>query len=184
MNKYLILLNIAVATLSFSCGVKDKKFEKIDSTLFPLIEDYKDKVSIKFKIPKKFVAKTLTAGFSESFSEDGTIGICKTWFDGDTEIEILKSFWEESDEKTRAILVYHEATHCICGRGHTHSDGEYPDSEFLPSKKWSAAELESKGYFPDYCPTSIMNPYLPNKFCINKYWDHYLQEMLEGCELN
>lgn len=186
MKKYLILLSFIVLSLVSSCGAKDKKFDNIDPNLAPLINEYKSQLSDKLKLPKISIAPRLTAGFSDKFDDTETVGICKSWYDNDSEIEILKSFWEKSDEKTRAVLVWHEVTHCVCNRNHTHAGGAYPEPKdgLFSLTGLSGAELEKKGYFSDFCPTSIMHPYILSHYCIVKHWDHYKLEMLEGCELS
>jgi hypothetical protein len=88
--------------------------------------------------------------------------------------------------KSKTILIYHELTHCLCGRGHNHNLGTYPeaanDKSDLPDDI-ADKDLEKSGYFSDRCPVSLMHPRVPNAVCIDKHWNHYLGEMLNKCEL-
>jgi len=62
-------------------------------------------------------------------------------------VVVSRDHWDNMDDRTRKILLYHEWGHCILKRQH----------------------VESIYNFPTYCPMSIMYPYIePPKRCYNK----------------
>jgi hypothetical protein len=193
MTKYKILLSFILFVSAVSSCVTSnfnktsKKFNNIDKDIHFYLLDYKKRVEEHFdkKYPNLF--EGLTAGKSEIGKEGSIVGLCSKLEDSGTEIEVDTLYWEHSSDLVREILVFHEAGHCICNRDHTYDKGTYPESKEgleMPNSKWGAKDLLENGYFEDKCPRSIMHSRMPSEYCIKKYLDHYLQEMLDGCELS
>lgn len=68
-------------------------------------------------------------------------------------ISIRRSYWDKATDISRLGLIYHELIHC----------------EF-------EIHVHYNTLYSDYCPTSIMNNYLPSVYCLNKYWNSYVNE--------
>lgn len=164
---------------------KGKIFKGIDKTLQPYVKEY-DRLIKESKI-SGVSSKDLSAGFRtlEVDKKDKNlhvIGLCRDTKEG-PEILLDPEFWKESSDLRKTALAYHELTHCLCGRPHTHPKGTYKeaDDEKLPDPSTPAKELYKRGYFQDMCATSIMHPVLPDYECLVVHWEYYEREMLEGC---
>jgi hypothetical protein len=128
---------------------------------------------IKFK-------KHVTIGFSLIKKKKGkgtVVGLC-TYGKKFREIDVDSQYWHESTWTSKRSLIYHEMTHCFCGRGHTFNDGIYPEADDLPKGPFFMIE---PGYLQDGCPMSIMYPYILSDECVAKHWEMYDQEMFESC---
>jgi len=123
-------------------------------------------------------SRSLTIGFTE-IKEDSIIGLCH-YGPGFREIDLDKNFWDDATETQKKTLAFHELTHCLCGRGHDYGFMQlYPEASehrmtFLFFKR-------EKGYMSDGCPLSIMHPIIISDRCIDKHYNHYIEEMWERC---
>lgn len=136
---------------------------------------------IKFKKP-------VTMGFSEIKWKKGkgtVVGLC-TYGKNFREIDIDPKYWAESSWETKRTLIYHEMTHCLCGRYHTWKDGTYPeadsDMELMRDMGPKPFYKRPPGFLDDECAASIMYPYVLSDECIAKHWPYYDSEMFEGCK--
>lgn len=119
--------------------------------------------------------KGVSIGF-ETINKGSTVGQC--WYGGFwREIDIDVGYWKILDENEKDSLLWHELTHCYCGRKHDYGkDKEYGDDV----KK--AAEVVD-GFYPlDGCPKSIMYPEVVDSYCIEKHLLDYETEMFDRCE--
>jgi hypothetical protein len=64
----------------------------------------------------KFVTRLDASQAVESVSINA-VGLCLTWDDGTTTLQVLRSFCEGQPYICRAV-VYHELGHCVLKRGH------------------------------------------------------------------
>lgn len=74
-------------------------------------------------------------------------------------IKINKKFWFSKDgspDLIRKALIYHELAHCIALYYDHANDISLPRS---------------------ICQHSIMSPSIPANYCLERYWDYYLQEL-------
>ncbi len=124
----------------------------------------------------------LTAGFGDLRLREGAIGVCFNFGKGKKEIEIDRWFWRGSSGISKKALVFHEAVHCLCGKGHSFHGKRYKEAkeEETPDTD-DPKELEKKGYFPDKCALSIMHPKIQPDFCLKAHWNEYLKEMINSC---
>lgn len=123
----------------------------------------------------------------EDIGRDRVIGLCgfgimyrKIMFD--------KSYWEESTYLSKVSTVYHEMTHCYCGRTHDFEEGkEYPDMSLKSTikrffGKYVYSPLKPEGFMDDGCPSSIMLPYSFSDKCFKDHYDFYTKEMFNRCD--
>lgn len=131
---------------------------------------------IKFKTP-------VTIGFNSIKHKKGkptVIGLC-TYGNNFREIDVDIKYWKESSWKSKRTLIYHEMTHCFCGRLHTFRDGTYPEAEEIEKMGKAPFSMLTPGYLQDGCPASIMYPYILSDECVDRHWEMYDSEMFEGC---
>lgn len=95
------------------------------------------------------------------------------------EIDIDKDFWDnQGTELSKMILIYHELTHCYCGRSHDFAAGkEYPSGYNKPKGNETV-----EGFFSDHCPKSIMFPSVLPDDCTLAHYSDYVDEMFDRCE--
>ncbi len=100
------------------------------------------------------------------------------------EIDIDKTYWNMSTYSGKMALLFHELSHCYCGRGHDFGNKQkYPDNE-LKREALSFAHLFGRdlpGYFPDDCPMSLMHPTVVSDSCLRAHYAEYTEEMFNGC---
>ena len=85
-----------------------------------------------------------------------TVGYCQSG--GTPKVVISKTYFMEVEDAQREELMFHELGHCVLDRGHTSTE------------------------YPDGCPTSIMDPYMINEWCYDKWRSEYLEELFSGGE--
>jgi hypothetical protein len=117
-------------------------------------------------------AHNVTIGFVD-IKVDNIIGVCYSRPDF-REIDIDSSFWDKRASQLRQkALLFHELTHCFCGREHDYGDGKpYIGSEEKPTKA---------GYMQDGCPLSIMHPIVIDDYCMQLHYSYYIDEMFARC---
>lgn len=99
--------------------------------------------------------KDPTLGF-EPLNRPKQVGVCNLTPDW-REVRLDPGYWKESTQITRRMLVYHELTHCYCGRDHI------------------AAKL------PDGCPESVMDREILSDECTLAHLHYYELEMFADC---
>jgi hypothetical protein len=184
MDKIGVLINWALVgifllTLSaFSSSRIVAKYKGIDGEFANFNNEY------------RYLAKThgilldnqINIGFSEidqkrfNLKTGRVIGMC---IYGATfrEIEIDKEYWDNASETTRMVLIYHELTHCACGRDHDYNRKPYGDGT---ENKRDPKNIN--GYFKDGCPRSVMFPFILEDSCTLSHYDQYIDEMFDRCE--
>ena len=120
--------------------------------------------------------KSVSVGF-KSIGEKTVIGQCRLGV-GFREISIDRSYWKRSGEIEKILVLYHELSHCYCGRDHDYAkDKPYgEDVEKIKEK----SELKD-GFFKDTCPVSIMFPEMIDRRCFISHYTDYLNEMFDRC---
>lgn len=179
-----------LATISQISKAKPAPEHKgVDKELLSYVNKYKDlaaKRNIKF-------TKEVSMGFTDIQAKDkgrNVVGLC-TYSKDFREIDIDRKYWVKSTKETRRTLVFHEMTHCLCGRPHDYSDGkEYPGPIVeavmsLMRKMWNSPNEpfwhRKPGFYMDGCPLSIMYPIVLDDDCVDDHWDDYQSEMLNRC---
>ena|ERR1700677_1881457 len=135
---------------------------------------------IKFKQP-------VTMGFKTTkmkLRKGSIVGLC-TYGNYFREIDINQEYWDQSSWESKRTLIYHEMTHCMCGRQHTWRGGVYPEDGPDNELRFRENRLKfyelPKGFLPDQCPASIMYPYVVSDECAIKHWSFYEDEMFDDC---
>lgn len=162
---------LASCTITLSGARLSPRYTGVDPILTPYVDRWfsmaKDR-GLKFD-------KVVTLGF-RNIDDGNIVGLCNYGF-GFREIDVDKSYWKNSTESDKIVLVDHELVHCYCDRGHDYGDGkEYGDAEKSrsdPSKK--------DGFWSDGCPISIMFPQIINGTCFINHYQDYMDEMFRGC---
>ena len=127
----------------------------------------------------------VTIGF-KNINHGDVIGLCtSTWFW--REIDLDTAFWDRATKTSRMALLFHELTHCYCGRNHDFALGkDYPDTVEKRMKQafeWiNSKDGPIPGYLDDGCPASIMYPEILEDECTLKHYNDYIQEMFDRCQ--
>lgn len=170
---------VAIALLCVSCGAPPPikthpEYKGVAPQAKPLVDEY---LWLSAQNHIEFDAE-VTVGFKH-INYGAVVGICnygETW----REIDIDVDYWNSSTNLTRAALLFHELTHCYCGRDHDFGkDQKYSDSETLRDLQ---AVRHAPGYFDDECPTSLMFPQVTPDDCMKAHYDQYVKEMFDRCE--
>jgi hypothetical protein len=113
----------------------------------------------------------VTVGFT-NINEGSVIGLCH-YGSGFREIDVDSGYWEEATNTSRTALLYHELTHCYCGRDH----------DFGKDNKYDGVnDSRKEGRFDDNCPLSLMFPRILPDWCTRKHYAQYTEEMFDRCE--
>lgn len=150
----------------------------------PLAQPYVDEF-MSLAADKKITFKNkVTIGFKK-LNQRNEVGLC-TYGAGWREIDIDEAYWEYSSETDRLTLIFHELTHCYCGRNHDYApDKPYPATEearIVQAETWQENGGEKPGRLEDGCPSSIMYPIVVSESCVQAHYDHYIEEMFERCK--
>lgn len=186
--KYLIILFFCAISLSCLRNMVKQEEEKrpiyseIDTEVMPYIEQFR-----QYALQNNITfSREISLGFTH-IEKMNVIGRC-VYGSHFREIELDLNYWKDASDKGKAALVWHEAAHCYCTRGHDFNDGiMYPDNSFKSilqrlMAKQPFSPLKPSGYFPDSCPLSIMHPVIVDDECFTAHFDHYVVEMFNRCK--
>jgi len=87
--------------------------------------------------------------------------------------------WYRADSE-REQLMFHELGHCILNREHTEKKEVENFSDWIENMLFEMGFFEKKGYLKDGCPSSYMHPYVIGSRCIEKHYDHYIEELFNN----
>lgn len=125
----------------------------------------------------------VTIGFKD-INRGEVVGLC-TYGGFFREIDIDISYWNRSTYMTKTTLLFHELTHCYCGRGHDYGKKKnYPETEaarIVRALQWKVEGGPRPGYWEDGCPVSIMYPVVADDDCVKAHYDQYVKEMFDRC---
>jgi hypothetical protein len=170
-------------TLAFAYSTKPiikPTYNGVDARAKRLVNEFKDLAKergISFK-------KEIPVGFTKI--NNGTIvGLC-TYGYGWRQITIDEGYFAAINVDEQLSLVFHELTHCYCGRDHDYDKGtKYPPTEELrivEAKEWQKRGGPKPGRFEDACPSSLMYPIVVESACIRAHYDQYVEEMFNRCK--
>lgn len=164
--------------------IKEKpEYTGVDRLIKPYVDEYME-LSSRNNI---VFDNKVTVGF-KNIGHGAVIGLCNKNEDF-REVDLDINFFMTASELRKKALIFHELTHCYCGRGHDY-DAEKPYSEnpfalmiqsIGNNIPWTL-KRSNPGYFEDGCATSIMHPFIQDDPCLEKHWDHYIKEMFNRCE--
>ena len=167
-----------------SCATIDIKqfpeYKGVDPRAASFVKEYKELAKIQGITFKNDV----TIGFKK-INSGNVIGIC-TRAPGWREIDLDLDFWASSTQISRMSLVYHELSHCYCGREHDWGTGKpYPETSADRAKEVLDALAKNKippGRYEDGCPLSFLYPVILDDNCVLAHYDDYIKEMFNRCE--
>jgi hypothetical protein len=81
-----------------------------------------------------------------------TVAVC--YYNYPRRIVISKRHWDNMVDIERRSAVYHEAGHCVLN-----------------------IQYHNNSRFTEDCPSSLMSEKLPNKECLEKYWEIYRSKL-------
>ena len=152
------LIGIVCGILYSGCSHGVIKSKPIHTKLTPELEKYRGYVQ---KISKgKLGNKEITIGYRKFNDKDpNLLGVCTFTLENlGKEIDIVEEAWQYLSHNEKLLLVAHEFRHCECNElGH------------------------EERYFKDKCSKTIMHKYLPDRGCIKKHMNDYLEEIRRGC---
>lgn len=170
----------AIFTCFPTCGTIELKlkpeYEGVDREVKPFIDEY-----IKLASDRGiYFDKIVTIGFKD-ISEDGVMAQCYYGL-GFREIDVDREYWKGMTEIEKYAVIFHEASHCYCDRGHDYSDGiPYPTVKEMDN---APIIIDNKlpGHYLDACPYSIMYPRIVFDSCMNLHYNEYIEEMFQRCK--
>jgi len=175
-----ILLGIFLALVPSPGIVKDHPdFHSIDTKAKPIYYKY---IALAKRNHLVF-HHTATIGF-QPLHYGNAIGVC--YYFANREIQVDTGYWDNHSDTQKEILLFHELTHCYCGREHDWAkDKKY--AETYTEKKIEFFKVillgtKKPGYWLDGCPMSIMHPSIISDECYETHHIRYLKEMFERCE--
>ena len=178
---YVILAMVLAITAVRSCSESHEKTEPeyhgVDPTLQPIVDQY-----LRISSDNNVVfSNQVTLGL-KNINEGGAVGICnygKNW----REIDVDKGYWERSSEVTHYALLFHELTHCYCGRDHDYGEEKmYKTVKELRKENEAGIKHAGGGFYEDNCPTSLMYPIVVDDECMIAHYKEYVKEMFNRCE--
>ena len=184
LGSLLGVMSVSCCTLTLGQVRLSPHHNGVDSSFKVLVGDYIDLA----KEQKIFFKRSVSVGF-EDINDDAVIGLCHYGVSF-REIDIDSAYWKRATAYSKRILVYHELTHCYCGRDHDYAAGKiYPEHDrpqIASTRKNPVLEgfqlSSNNGYFDDGCPITIMHPVIVEDYCARIHYSHYISEMFERCE--
>lgn len=182
---YLVIAVVMLTVLaSHSCSDTHQKkapeFHGVDPQLQKIVDEYlslSTQNNITFENQVTLGIKTI-----DIKSAPGAVGVCnygRKW----REIEVDKDFWETATKATKYALLFHELTHCYCGRDHDYGDEKpYKSVDELREENDKGIPHEGGGFYDDNCPTSLMYPMVVDDECMKVHYREYFKEMFKRCE--
>lgn len=126
----------------------------------------------------------ITIGFKD-INEGPVIGLCtRNGVMGFREIDIDIGYWNRVNARQKMSLMYHELSHCMCGRFHDFGPNKFypePNKDPLLANKKDPIEESNDGFFEDGCPVSLMLPEDISPDCTTLHYPHYVKEMFDRC---
>lgn len=159
---YRIILVTTLVYLGYSMWHGSRKlFDDIHPNLAPYLQDFS--ITVGIEIPAG-----ITVGFYYNPKEPRVLGYCNHL---SYEIAINERAWSDMDNVSRRALMYHELAHCVMGVRHF----------VLSDTFWGQLDIFFGGheYHIDIrgCPSSLMSPYIPFPSCIERHWEHYVEQL-------
>lgn len=173
-------LSLFVGSCTLSMPIKPFPEHKgVDQRIQKIVDEYKW-LSMQKQITFK---NSVSIGFKK-IDRGNVIGLC-TYGPGWREIDVDIEFWLNNGNSEKLALLFHELTHCYCGRSHDWADGrEYPatlQGRIDEAVEWSKKGGQRPGRFDDGCPSSLMYPIIVDERCFKTHYSHYVNEMFDRC---
>lgn len=178
--KNLKLKLLASLLFVFICALSSIQIVKITKEANEeVINEIEEFYKLTYPFYKESEKLKLKVGFGNL--KENNLGVCYIGLGGPY-ITIDEKRWKKASQTQKKIIILHEMGHCICRLGHVHFFGAYP--------KLSQSETDNipkdvshvrTGFFPDYCPTTVMHPKILPDFCFKRHEQHYRYELLLRC---
>lgn len=179
----LVIIGFLLCLSSCKCSLINVKlapeYKGVDPAIQPYVNEYKELAKIQGITFKNDV----TIGFKK-INEGNVVGICTishSW----REIDINEIFWNNSTPVSKLALLWHEFSHCYCGRKHDYSkDKEYSlnTGGLIDQMLERLGDKENPGFYSDFCPTSVLYPVVLDGQCFLSHYTDYAIEMFQRCE--
>jgi len=101
---------------------KDDLYPLVDEDLWSYFIDF-EKEAVKRNIEIDLKQLQLRGNISE-IHEDNVAGVCNYSSNNPNVITVDLSFWNQSSELLKEMVVYHELGHCVLGKGHREAADE------------------------------------------------------------
>jgi len=151
------------------------EYKGVDPKLQSLVDEYKELAkfqNITFK-------HEVTMGFTD-INNNNIIGLC-TYGRGWREIDIDANYYNNATSISKLVLMFHELSHCYCGRDHDYGNGiKYKDASEM-QKVITIFDTDMDGFYPDYCPLSLLYPIVVSNICLMRHYGDYIVEMFNRC---
>lgn len=181
--KRLFVVFIGLLALAACSGLKIKltpEHKGVDPRVQKYVDEY---MLLSMQNNIQFYNK-VTIGFKK-IKDGNVIGIC-TYGGFFREIDIDIDYWNNSTKVEQMALIFHELTHCYCGRSHDYGENlEYPETEMARiarALQWKIEGGPRPGYWDDGCPFSLMYPVVVDDNCLLAHYAEYTAEMFDRCE--
>jgi len=166
----IIIFSLFISSLvSCAITIKDTRIFPRHYGVNPEFKPYMDDWFYYAKLYNIKFNKFIAIGFDDIDRGD-VVGLTHYGL-GFTEIDIDRSYWHRATSIQKTILLFHEAGHAYCNRGHGYGkDGKYEEKP------------GSEGRFKDSCALSIMYPYVIDSDCFYRHYQEYIDEMFQNCD--
>ena len=151
---FFLLLNACGLTKDVIHSSDSRAFSSTDPVFFPYLQEFEAHAATHLGQPN-FSVGDVPINFKDP-ENDAHDGVCLSYSNGTYEVWIRKSWWDQTDEAQRHIMIFHELGHCRLGRGH--------DEGFLGN-----GSNRIKG--------SIMNSIIPSSHHYGQYESEYISEL-------
>lgn len=187
MVKLFVMAFILLSSLSCSSMPKLVKMKPEYKGIDPRVKTYYDEYVALAKLHNITFVRKITIGFKK-INDGNAVGMCSiNGLAGFREIDIDTESWNDYPAEKRTDVIFHELTHCLCGRGHDFGkDKYYPEPntlEIFTAVKNACVEKEDpKGFYDDQCPLSLMHPNTLPPDCVTLHYPDYIKEMFDRCD--
>jgi hypothetical protein len=125
----------------------------------PELNHYFNRFEEVFDLKVHHVSGLYADNFDKYDVSKATVGLCIKYGLSPlpNEVRVLKSWWDDSSDLEKELLVYHELGHCVINR--KHKEG------FIDGTN---------------CPNSLMNSIMVGEYCYIKHYDYYIWELKNG----
>jgi hypothetical protein len=97
--------------------IEQREFPNVDERLWGFFENFEDLAAER---GLDYDLNTFNLiGSIEDIHEEGVAGTCSYGFRGPRDIVIDQPFWNNTNNFSREMVVFHELGHCVLGRDHT-----------------------------------------------------------------
>ncbi len=128
---FVLIGKLSQASIEFSYRI-------IDDPLKPYVKEYHELLKTYCKNNNYNKTNRFIIELVDTMDNESWVGVCQIKLNGFT-IQIDRTFWENTTEKSKRQLMYHELAHCLIYRDHDENNKKhymYPSFYPLPAEDY------------------------------------------------